>query len=191
MFFLTYLRRELTRRAGRTFLTVAGLAVGVTLVVAITAVSGGLDVAQAKVLDPLASVGTDLLVTRPVTATTADPNQAPAAGQNGGGFRFGGGGGGSGLSAADQQALITENASVLTDLSKLGKPGDHFVHDFFLPATQLTFPTEDAAKVAGIPGVASVAEGLTLVAQHQDGTVPQIVAEIQTGGEQIQVDQQI
>src|SRR5947209_19008999 len=55
MFFLTYLRRELTRRAGRTFLTVAGLAVGVTLVVAITAVSGGLDVAQAKVLDPLAS----------------------------------------------------------------------------------------------------------------------------------------
>ena len=43
MFFFNYLRRELTRRAGRTFLTVAGLAVGVTLVVAITAVSGGLD----------------------------------------------------------------------------------------------------------------------------------------------------
>jgi ABC-type antimicrobial peptide transport system permease subunit len=191
MFFLTYLRRELTRRAGRTFLTVAGLAVGVTLVVAITAVSGGLDLAQAKVLDPLASVGTDLLVTRPVQATPAaqSQNQAPGAGQTGGGFRNGGGG--SGLSAADQQALLTENASVLTDLSKLGKPGDHFVHDFFLPATQLTFPSDDAAKVAGIPGVASVAEGLTLLAQHQDGTVPQIVAEIKTGGDQIQVDQQI
>src|SRR5439155_24787629 len=101
MFFLSYLRRELTRWAGRTFLTVAGLAVGVTLVVAITAVSGGLDTAQAKVLDPLASVGTDLLVTRPVQATPAEANQAPgsgqpAAGQNGGGFRFGGGGGGGG-----------------------------------------------------------------------------------------------
>src|SRR2546421_2671639 len=126
MFFLSYLRRELTRRAGRTFLPVAGRAVGVTRVVAITAVSGGLDTAQAKVLDPLASVGTDLLVTRPVQATPADPNQAPVAGQNGGGFRFGGGpgggGGGSGLSAADQQALITENSSVLTDLSQLGNP---------------------------------------------------------------------
>ena len=31
------------------------------------------------------------------------------------------------------------NQSVITDLSKLGKPGTHFVHDFFLPGTQLTF----------------------------------------------------
>ena len=210
MFFFNYLRRELTRRAGRTFLTVAGLAVGVTLVVAITAVSGGLDTAQSRVLNPLASVGTDLLVTRPVEATPASGTGSGGTGQSGtgqggtqanngaaggGGFRFGGGAGGPGglgnLSAQDQQALLTENASVLTDLSKLGKPGDHFVHDFFLPATQLTFPSDEAAAVAKLPGVAAVSEGLTLLAQHQEGTVPQIVAEIQTGGEQIQVDQQI
>jgi putative ABC transport system permease protein len=201
MFFFTYLRRELTRRKGRTFLTVAGLAIGVTLVVAITAVSGGLDAAQSRVLNPLASVGTDLLVTRPVQATSTSGTGSGTAGANGssapngGGFQFGGGGGGGGglggLSPQDQQALISENASVLTDLSKLGKPGDHFVHDFFLPATQLTFPSDQTAAVAKLPGVAAVSEGLTLLAQHQEGTVPQIVAEIQTGGEQIQVDQQI
>jgi putative ABC transport system permease protein len=197
MFYLTYLRRELRRRAGRTALTVSGLAVGVALVVAITAVSSGLDDAQARVLDPLASVGTDLLVTRPVEATTQNAAQGaapqPATGQapaNGnGGFRFGGGP--SGLSPQDQQALTAENASVLTDLSKLGKPGDHFVHDFFLPATQLTFPAEQADAVAKLPGVSAVAQGLTLLAQHQEGKVPEIVAEFKTGGEQIQVDQEI
>jgi ABC-type antimicrobial peptide transport system permease subunit len=185
MFYLTYLRRELRRRAGRTALTVSGLAVGVALVVAITAVSSGLDDAQARVLDPLASVGTDLLVTRPVETPAAPvAGQAPA---GAGGFRMGAGG----LSPQDQQALTAENASVLTDLSKLGKPGDHFVHDFFLPATQLTFPAEQADAIAELPGVAGVSQGLTLLAQHQEGKVPEIVAEFQTGGEQIQVDQQI
>jgi len=83
MFFFNYLRRELTRRAGRTFLTVAGLAVGVTLVVAITALSGGLDTAQSRVLNPLASVGTDLLVTRPVEATPAPGTGAAGTAQSG------------------------------------------------------------------------------------------------------------
>jgi ABC-type antimicrobial peptide transport system permease subunit len=185
MFYLTYLRRELRRRAGRTALTVSGLAVGVALVVAITAVSSGLDDAQARVLDPLASVGTDLLVTRPVeTPAAPGTGQAPA---GTGGFRLGGGG----LSPQDQQALMSENASVLTDLSKLGKAGDRFVHDFFLPATQLTFPADQADAIAKLPGVSAVAQGLSLLAQHQEGTVPEIVAELETGGETLQVDQQI
>ena len=46
LFFFTYLRRELRRRMGRTVLTVLGLGVGVAMVVAITAVSNGLDDAQ-------------------------------------------------------------------------------------------------------------------------------------------------
>lgn len=123
-------------------LTILSLSMGVALVVAITAVSSGLDSAQSKVLDPLASVGTDLLVTRPVATTDqsapvdANPGGPPVDG--GAGFGFGGRQAG-GLSREDQQALLAENASVLTDLSKLGEPGDHFVHDFFLPATQLTF----------------------------------------------------
>ena len=195
MFHLTYIRRELRRRAGRTALTVTGLAVGVALVVAITAVSSGLDQAQAKVLDPLESLGTDLLVTRtvesqPATTAAAAGDTTPAPG-GGFGFRGGGLGGGQGLSPEDQQALMAENQSVVTDLSKLGKPGDEFVHDFFLPATQLTFPAAQAETIAGLDGVESVASGLTLLAQHQEGKVPEIVAEIQTGGEEIEVNQEI
>ena len=168
MFHVTYIHRELRRRAGRTALTVTGLAVGVALVVAITAVSSGLDQAQAKVLDPLESLGTDLLVTR--TVEMGDSQS---------------------LSREDQQALVAENQSVVTDLSKLGQPGDEFVHDFFLPATQLTFPSAQAETIAGLDGVESVAQGLTLLAQHQEGKVPEIVAEIQTGGEEIEVNQEI
>ncbi len=193
MFHLTYIRRELRRRAGRTALTVSGLAVGIALVVAITAVSSGLDQAQAKVLDPLESLGTDLLVTRTVEADT-DTDAAQAAPDGGRVFTFGGGGaipGAEGLSPEDQQALIAENQSVVTDLSKLGEPGDEFVHDFFLPATQLTFPATQAEAIAKLDGVESVAQGLTLLAQHQEGKVPEIVAELQTGGEEIDVNQEI
>lgn len=182
MFTLTYLRRELRRRAGRTLLTVLGLAVGVGLVAAITSVSAGLDRAQKQVLDPLGSVGTDLLVTRPVEPQQGQQSQAP------GGL---GGPGAVQLSPGDAEALLSENSSVITDLSKLGNPGDRFVHDFFLPATQLTFPSEQASEVASLDGVAAVGTGLTLVAVHQEGTVPEIVAEFQTGGEEIQVDQEI
>ncbi|MGH8975624.1 MAG: hypothetical protein ACRD0C_20765, partial [Acidimicrobiia bacterium] len=193
MFHTTYIRRELRRRAGRTALTVTGLAVGVALVVAITAVSSGLDQAQAKVLDPLQSLGTDLLVTRTVEADS-DADANAAAPEGGRAFTFGGGGaipGAQGLSPEDQQALIAENQSVVTDLSKLGEPGDEFVHDFFLPATQLTFPAAQAEAIAALDGVESVAQGLTLLAQHQEGKVPEIVAEIQTGGEEIEVNQEI
>lgn len=188
MFYFTYLRRELKRRARRTIVTVTGLAVGVALVVAITAVSGGLDDAQGEVLDPLASVGSDLVVTRPVESNNAQGGQAQdGAGQAGPGFGLRGGA----LADPDQRALVAESASVLTDLSKLGAPGEKFVHDFFLPATQLTFSSDNAGVVADLPGVSAVAQGLTLVAQHQEGTVPEIVAEFQTGGEEITVDQQI
>ena len=52
MFFLGYLRSELVRRKSRTILTVLGLAVGVSLVIAVSALSRGLDEAQAKALEP-------------------------------------------------------------------------------------------------------------------------------------------
>lgn len=171
MFYLSYLRSELVRRKSRTILTVLGLAVGVSLVIAVTSLSRGLDEAQAKALDPLSSIGTDLTV-------TLEPQQAQDSG-------FGGGPGGSG------REVIQANQSVITDLSKLGKPGEQFVHDFFLPGTQLTFPQTTAAKIAEVPGVASVSSGLVLAAVHQSGTVPKIVAKIKAGGQQVQVDRQI
>jgi len=174
MFFLSYLRSELVRRKSRTILTVLGLAVGVALVIAVSSLSRGLDEAQAKALNPLSSIGTDLTVT--LAPQTQDRSQ-------GGGPGIGGFGGG--------REVIEANQSVITDLSKLGKPGDTFVHDFFLPGTQLTFPQTTAAQIAKVDGVASVASGLVLAAVHQSGTVPKIVAKIKAGGQQIQVNRQI
>jgi ABC-type antimicrobial peptide transport system permease subunit len=195
---LSYAANELRRRRARTVLTALGLAAGVGLVMGIVGVSQGLDDAQAQVLSPLTSVGTDILVTRTVGATTTatpSPSASPAAadGQRPGGGFFGGGppGGGRGgqanalasLNDADTTALLNENSSVVTDLAKLGKPGTKFTRDFFLPGTLLSFPESAIDQVAAVDGVTSAVGGLTLLAQHQTGTVPNIVATVKTGGE--------
>jgi putative ABC transport system permease protein len=83
--FLTYLRRELRRRARQAILIALGLALGVGLVITVTAASAGVRNAQSDVLHSLYGVGTDITVT-----------QAAAAGSGGfGGFGFGPGAGGS------------------------------------------------------------------------------------------------
>jgi putative ABC transport system permease protein len=76
MFYLTYLRSELRRRLGRTTFTVLGLAVGVGLVVATTALGAGLDTAQKQVLGPLSGVATDLTVTKSSTPFGQDGPRA-------------------------------------------------------------------------------------------------------------------
>jgi ABC-type antimicrobial peptide transport system permease subunit len=173
VFYLRYLRNELLRRRARTVLTLLGLGLGVALVVTISSVSTGLDRAQKKTLNPLGDIGTDLTVT-----LTPQQNQSTG---------FGGPGGGPG----GNRDLVRANQSVLTDLSKLGKPGTHFVHDFFLPGTQLTFKQSSAAQVAKIAGVSQVTEGLTLLAEHQEGVVPKIVAKLKTGGQTFQFSRNI
>ena len=167
MFYVRYLRNELVRRRTRTIVTLVGLGLGVALVIAISSLSNGLDRAQKKTLNPLAGIGTDLTVTL-----------SPQQNQGGGGF--GGGGFGGGRGGGTNRDLVQANQSVITDLSKLGKPGTHFVHDFFLPGTQLTFQQAAAKQIAALPGVAKVTQGLTLLAQHQDGIVPKIVATLKT-----------
>ncbi|HVS84726.1 MAG TPA: ABC transporter permease [Gaiellaceae bacterium] len=169
MFYLRYVQRELLRRRTRTILTVLGLALGVGLVILISGLSNGLDNAQKTALNPLSSIGTDLTVTR-----TAQTNNAG----------FGGFGG-------DGRELLQANQSVITDLSKLGKPGTHFVHDFFLPGTQLTFPTSQASQLKSLSGVGAVSQGLLLVAEHQEGTVPKIVAKLKTGGQTYRIRRKI
>ena len=171
MFFLRYARSELGRRRGRTIVTVSGLGVGVALVVVIASLSRGLDDAQKTALDPLSSIGTDLTV-------TLAPSQ-----DTGGGFGPGDGGGG--------REVVQANSSVITDLSKLGKPGQKFDHTFFLPGTQLTFSQSQANQIAKVDGVRLVSSGLVLSAVHQSGTVPKIVAQLKTGGQQLQIDRQI
>ena len=167
MFYLRYLRSELVGRRTRTILTLVGLALGVALVITISGLARGLDRAQKTALNPLSTIGTDLTV-------TLSPQQDT------GGFGRGGGG-----------QVVQANQSAVTDLSKLGKPGTQFVHDFFLPGTQLTFPQKQTAKIASLPGVAAVSNGLVLSAVHQEGVVPKIVAKIKTGGQQLDIRRQI
>ena len=163
------------------------------MVTGIIGVSQGLSDAQGKVLSPLQSVGTDILVTRVAGATTTSSDgtsttTTTAANAPGRGGGFFGGGQGQQLNDADRQALLSENNSVITDLSKLGKPGEKFTHDFFLSATLLSFPQDAVTEVAKIDGVESAVGGLTQLASHQTGTVPNIVAQVQTGGETIEQD---
>jgi hypothetical protein len=63
MFLLTYPRRELRRRLRQTVLVSLGLAVGVGLVITVTAVSRGVRDAQDTALTNLYGVGTDITVT--------------------------------------------------------------------------------------------------------------------------------
>jgi len=90
MFFLTYLRRELRRRMRQAIFTSLGLALGIGLVITVIGASSGVKAAQAKVLQALYGIGTDLTVTtKPGTlpvrsiggqATTGKPGGQGAAG---------------------------------------------------------------------------------------------------------------
>jgi ABC-type antimicrobial peptide transport system permease subunit len=172
VFYVRYLRNELFRRRTRTIVTLVGLGIGVALVIALAGLSSGLSRAQKKTLNPLADIGTDLTV-------TLQPQQNQA------GLGFAGGGGGG------NRDLIAANQSVITDLSKLGKPGQHFSHDFFLPGSQLPFQQSAASQVSKLANVAQVTTGLTLIAEHQDGIVPKIVAKFKTGGQTFRFNRNI
>lgn len=184
---LSYVWRELRHRLGRTVVTALGLAAGVGLVMAITGVSTGVSRAQNKVLSPLSSVGTDLIVTRtvaPTTSTSPAPSSTPSTTSAG----FFGRGAGQGLladasklDASDQAALVQANSSVITDLSKLGPPGTKFTHDFFVQGTLITFPDQAISVLSKLSGVTSAVGALSMSAVHESGTVPKIVASITTG----------
>ncbi|MFA4965676.1 MAG: ABC transporter permease [Thermoleophilia bacterium] len=71
--FFTYLYRELRRRHRQALLTALGLAVGVALVVAVTAYAGGVKIAQDEVLHSLYGVGTDITVSQTAQLDQAGP----------------------------------------------------------------------------------------------------------------------
>jgi putative ABC transport system permease protein len=151
MFYLSYIASELRRRKGRTMLTALGLGVGVALVVSVSALSKGLDRAQAEVLKPLTGVGTDVSVTRPLKLS-------------GRGFED--------LSAKERKQLRDENGPARIGLANQGKPGEKFTQDNFVSTSQLSFSEDEVAKAAQLDGVKEVAAGLTLTNLHVSGTVP-------------------
>lgn len=151
MFFATYMLAELRRRLGRTLVTAVGLAVGVGLVVTVSALSTGLDDAQGEVLQPLTGVGTDLSVTRSINLE-AGPQ---------------------GLSESDRQALREEMGGARVGLRSLGQPGEKFSRDNFVPTGRLSFPASRVADIRELDGVKDAAASLTLNAVHIEGTVPE------------------
>ena len=147
-----YMLSELRRRRGRTLLTALGLGIGVGLVIAVSALSAGLDDAQAKVLKPLTGVGTDMSVTRPLRLSSSS-----------GGFRN--------LSPSEREQLQRENGGARLDFRSL-KPGSHFSRDVFNSTSQLSFPASKVAAIRSLSGVRSAVGGLTLSSAHISGTVP-------------------
>src|ERR1700722_18294315 len=71
--FLTYLRRELRRRIRQASLIAVGLALGIGLVITVTALSAGVKNAQGEVLHSLYGVGTDITVTKAPAAGSFKP----------------------------------------------------------------------------------------------------------------------
>lgn len=77
MFFLRYLRCELSSRKRQAVLIALGLALGVGLVATVTAASSGVQAAESKAMQGLYGVGTDLTVTEP------PPKLTPGSGGSG------------------------------------------------------------------------------------------------------------
>ena len=161
MVFVKYMLSELRRRRGRTILTALGLAVGVGVVITVSALSAGLDDAQAKVLEPLTGVGTDMSVTRPISTSATSSSSA-----NGGPPR---------LSEKELQQLRKENGDARVGFGNL-KAGQKFTRTTF-QATQLSFSAAYVAKIAKLADVEAAAGGLTLNLTTVSGTVPKQAAQ--------------
>ena len=155
MFRLKYLLAELRRRRGRTILTALGLGVGVGLVVAVSALSKGLDEAQQEVLAPLTGVGTDMSVNRPISF--GDPSDSGAPPE---------------LSASERKQLERETGGGMIDFSDLGDPGEKFSTDQYM-SSDISFDEAQVAKVSKVDGVEAVAPSLTVDLIHVEGTVPE------------------
>src|SRR5215208_7683436 len=136
MFYVRFLAAELRRRPGRTALTALGLAIGVGLVVIVSALSAGLDDAQDEALEPLTGVGTDMRVSRPLDV--------------------GGGGpaGRSSLPEPEQRRLDKENPEGLFHFEpgELGEPGERFTK-FQTLSSDLSFPASKVRRIARLEAV--------------------------------------
>jgi ABC-type antimicrobial peptide transport system permease subunit len=140
--FGVYLRRELRRRARQASIIAIGLALGIGLVITVTALSAGVKNAQGDVLHSLYGLDTDITVT-----------QAPTEGSFTGGPRtfFGLGGSSSGS---------RPKAGTTISIDNLTGAGYGALSD------------SDVSSIAGMKSVAAAAGGLTLTDTKTSFTVP-------------------
>ncbi|HEY3956754.1 MAG TPA: ABC transporter permease [Streptosporangiaceae bacterium] len=105
--FITYLLRELRRRKRQSSFIAVGLALGIGLVITVTAASNGVSAGQGTVLKSLYGVGTDVTVT-----------QSPSAGSGGGPhFGFGGRPGQGGSTKINRNILASGGLGTLKSSS--------------------------------------------------------------------------
>jgi putative ABC transport system permease protein len=140
--FVTYLRRELRRRARQASIIALGLALGIGLVITVTALSSGVKNAQGEVLHTLYGQDTDITVTK-----------APKFGSgffDPGGVRFHfGGGSGTRPKAGTKVSVDTLSSTGLS-----------------------TLPSSDVTAVSKLSNVAAAAGGLTLNDTKVSFTIP-------------------
>ena len=160
MFVLRYLKGELLHRPGKTITVSLGLAVAGAIIIAIISVSQSLSAAQKTVLNPLSSVGTDIMISRTVTQDELSK-----------------------LDDATREEALVDNR-VMTDFAKLGEPGEAFTNDTLMPGSMLTFAAADTQKIDASL-VKAYAGGLVLNVVHQEGTIPKLAADIEVGGQSI------
>jgi ABC-type antimicrobial peptide transport system permease subunit len=140
--FFTYLGRELRRRARQASVIAVGLALGIGLVITVTALSSGVKNAQGEVLHSLYGQDTDITVTK-----------TPAAGSFGGGpgVRFGFGGATSG---------------------KRPKAGTKVTIDNLTSVGLGTLTSADVTSAGKLQNVSAAAGGLTLTDTKDSITIP-------------------
>jgi hypothetical protein len=158
VFYLRFLVAELRRRPGRTAVTALGLAIGVGLVVIVSALSAGLDEAQDQALAPLTGVGTDVRVSRPLMLPGRGEPGGPGAGS---------------LSDAEQRRLEKENPEGLFHFEpgELGEPGQRFTK-FQTLSSDLSFPASKVNAIATLDGARDAAAALSLQTLRIEGEVP-------------------
>lgn len=141
--FWTYLRRELRKRAKQATVVAVGLAIGIGLVMTVSAAAAGVKSAQGKVLHSLYGVGTDMTVTKTATFGSGGPQ------------RFGGFGSRPG-------AATTRPAA-----------GTHFSRNTLRPTPgDGVIKASAVQKTASLKGVAAASGGLSLTDTSFSGTIP-------------------
>ena len=151
MFFVTYLRRELSSRMRQATFIALGLALGVGLVVTVSAASTGVARAESGVLGALYGVGTDVTVTGavvgPAGSGAGSPGQSVVAPPPGSGPRT---------------EIGPHGPETCTSGGCVNAAGTTQQN---LASTYLGISTSKVAEAARLPGVAAVAGGIMLLDQ--------------------------
>jgi putative ABC transport system permease protein len=143
-FFLRYLGRELGRRARQATVIALGLALGIGLVITVSAAATGVKNAQASVLHSLYGLGTDVTVT-----------QQPAAGS---GLKQGS----IGIQIQEQKSAIGQSPTATLCVNGKCSSGPQSVDALTSAPTNGLLSYADVAKIAKLAHVSAVAGGLVL-----------------------------